>query len=88
ESEKAPGTFTTTVATRSRWRRRLRQPKSLVARIVLNVILVLFALLFLYPFAWLIAASFKPRGEVFDNALIPRPSCRRTTSRCGISSRC
>lgn len=72
ESEKALGTFTTTVATRSRWRRRLRQPKSLVARIVLNVILVLFALLFLYPFAWLIAASFKPRGEVFDNALIPK----------------
>ena len=57
---------------RSRWRRRLRQPKSLVARIVLNIILVLFALLFLYPFAWLIAASFKPRGEVFDNALIPK----------------
>ena len=26
---------------------------------------------FLYPFAWLLAASFKPRGEVFDNKLIP-----------------
>ena len=32
----------------------------------------LFALLFLYPFAWLLAASLKPRGEVFDNALIPK----------------
>ena len=29
-------------------------------------------LLFLYPFAWLLAASFKPRGEVFDNSLIPK----------------
>ena len=31
-----------------------------------------FALLFLYPFAWLLAASLKPRGEVFDNSLWPR----------------
>lgn len=31
-----------------------------------------FALLFLYPFVWLIAASLKPRGEVFDNRLIPK----------------
>lgn len=30
-----------------------------------------FALLFMYPFAWLLAASLKPRGEVFDNRLIP-----------------
>jgi multiple sugar transport system permease protein len=36
------------------------------------VLLILFSLLFLYPFAWLLAASFKPRGEVFDNALIPK----------------
>jgi multiple sugar transport system permease protein len=28
-------------------------------------------MLFLYPFAWLVSASFKPRGEVFDNKLIP-----------------
>ncbi len=27
--------------------------------------------MFLYPFAWLLAASLKPRGEVFDNRLIP-----------------
>jgi multiple sugar transport system permease protein len=72
EREKSPGTFTTTVPTRGRWRRRLHQPKSLAGRIVLNVILVLFGLLFLYPFVWLIAASLKPRGEVFDNALIPK----------------
>ena len=57
---------------KSRWRRRLSQPKTLLGRIVLTVILVGFALLFLYPFVWLIAASLKPRGEVFDNSLIPR----------------
>lgn len=28
--------------------------------------------LFLYPLLWLLAASLKPRGEVFDNRLIPR----------------
>lgn len=39
-----------------------------VARLVL---LIGFSALFLYPFAWLLAASLKPRGEVFDNALIP-----------------
>ncbi|WP_372967583.1 carbohydrate ABC transporter permease [Microbacterium sp.] len=57
---------------KSRWRRRLSQPKTLLGRIVLTIILVGFALLFLYPFVWLIAASLKPRGEVFDNSLIPR----------------
>lgn len=65
-------TVAVTVPKRSRWRRNLAQPKSFAARIILSVILVLFALLFLYPFAWLLAASFKPRGEVFDNALIPK----------------
>lgn len=57
---------------KSRWRRSLSQPKSLAGRIGLTILLVGFALLFLYPFAWLLAASLKPRGEVFDNALIPR----------------
>ncbi|GEK81684.1 carbohydrate ABC transporter permease [Agrococcus baldri] len=28
--------------------------------------------LFLYPIVWLLAASLKPRGEVFDNRLIPQ----------------
>ncbi|MBM3716991.1 MAG: carbohydrate ABC transporter permease [Actinobacteria bacterium] len=57
---------------RPRWRRALSQPKTLAGRVVLAIVLVLFALLFLYPFAWLLAASLKPRGEVFDNALIPK----------------
>lgn len=43
-----------------------------IGQVVQWVLLVAFALLFLYPFAWLLAASFKPRGQVFDNALIPK----------------
>src|SRR4051812_45252592 len=34
--------------------------------------LVVCAVVFLYPFLWLVSASFKPRSQVFDNALIPR----------------
>ena len=45
--------------------------KGLVARIFLWIMLAGFAVLFLYPFVWLLAASFKPRGQVFDNRLIP-----------------
>ncbi len=30
-----------------------------------------FSLLFLYPFVWLLSASLKPRGEIFDNRLLP-----------------
>jgi multiple sugar transport system permease protein len=29
------------------------------------------SILFLYPFLWLISASFKPRGDTFDNRLVP-----------------
>lgn len=36
------------------------------------VALTLCAVVFLYPFVWLVSASFKPRSQVFDNALIPR----------------
>lgn len=52
-------------------RRRERRPLHLVARVIVWIITVGFSLLFLYPFAWLLAASFKPRGQVFDNSLIP-----------------
>ncbi|GAA1433343.1 carbohydrate ABC transporter permease [Microlunatus lacustris] len=47
------------------------RPKSVVAKVALWIALVAFSLLFLYPFVWLLAASFKPRGQVFDNKLIP-----------------
>lgn len=40
-------------------------------RVLIVALLVLFGVIFLYPFVWLISASFKPRSEVFDNALIP-----------------
>ncbi|MFF1572216.1 carbohydrate ABC transporter permease [Leifsonia sp. NPDC058292] len=48
------------------------KPKSVIGKVVLWIVLVVFGLLFLYPFAWLLAASFKPRQEVFDNSLWPK----------------
>ncbi|MFP5251825.1 MAG: carbohydrate ABC transporter permease, partial [Actinomycetes bacterium] len=47
-------------------------PLGRVGEAVRWVLLLGCSALFLYPFAWLLAASFKPRGQVFDNALIPR----------------
>jgi multiple sugar transport system permease protein len=47
-----------------------RWPRT-VGSVVVGVLLVGFSLLFLYPLVWLLAASLKPRGEVFDNRLIP-----------------
>jgi multiple sugar transport system permease protein len=35
-------------------------------------LLAFFVLLFLYPFVWLVSASVKTRGDVFDNKLIPK----------------
>jgi multiple sugar transport system permease protein len=46
--------------------------RRLAWKIVVSVLLVLFSVLFIYPFVWLLSASFKPRGEVFDNRLIPK----------------
>ncbi|HZC73117.1 MAG TPA: carbohydrate ABC transporter permease [Jatrophihabitans sp.] len=43
----------------------------LVARLIVIAMLIGFALLFLYPLAWLVAASLKPKENVFDNKLIP-----------------
>jgi multiple sugar transport system permease protein len=40
--------------------------------IVVGVLLTAFSIVFIYPFVWLISASFKPRGDVFDNRLIPK----------------
>ncbi len=40
-------------------------------QVVRWVVLITVSLAFMYPFAWLLAASLKPRGEVFDNRLIP-----------------
>ncbi|NUO99487.1 MAG: carbohydrate ABC transporter permease [Nonomuraea sp.] len=40
-------------------------------RIAAFTALTAFAAVFIYPFVWLLSASFKPRGEVFDNRLLP-----------------
>jgi multiple sugar transport system permease protein len=43
-----------------------------IGKIILWVLLIGFAAVFLYPLLWLLAASLKPRDEVFDNRLIPQ----------------
>ncbi len=40
-------------------------------RVVVLAALVLVTIAFVYPFVWLVSASFKPRSDVFDNRLIP-----------------
>jgi multiple sugar transport system permease protein len=42
-----------------------------VGRVLTWVALGVLGVVFVYPFVWLVSASFKPRGEVFDNRLIP-----------------
>ncbi len=42
-----------------------------IGQLIRWALLILISIAFLYPFAWLLAASLKPRGEVFDNKLIP-----------------
>src|SRR5215213_11201174 len=39
---------------------------------LLYVVLGRITLAFVYPFLWLLSASFKPRSQVFDNRLIPK----------------
>jgi multiple sugar transport system permease protein len=53
-------------------RRKARPPRARAARLLLWTVLTVISAGFLYPLVWLISASFKPRAEVFDNALIPR----------------
>jgi multiple sugar transport system permease protein len=40
-------------------------------RVLVVAALVACTVVFIYPFIWLVSASFKPRGEVFDNKIIP-----------------
>lgn len=42
------------------------------ARVPVLVALVALTVVFVYPLVWLLSASFKPRGEIFDNQLIPQ----------------
>ena len=49
-----------------------KQPLRITPKVVATWLgLTAFTVVFLYPFVWLVSASFKPRGEVFDNKLIP-----------------
>ena len=53
-------------------RRWLRRPEaSWISRIVFVLVLIGLSIIFVYPFLWLLSASFKVKSEVFDNALIP-----------------
>jgi multiple sugar transport system permease protein len=52
------------------WYRR-RPNRRGTSQVLFLILLIGLAILFLYPFLWLISASFKPRGDTFDNALIP-----------------
>jgi multiple sugar transport system permease protein len=52
-------------------RRHWYKPRTIIGKVVVWIVLIGFALAFLYPFAWLLAATFKPRADVLDNLLIP-----------------
>jgi len=49
-----------------------REVGNRLGRWLLYLALTAVTVAFIYPFVWLLSASFKPRGEVFDNRLIPR----------------
>jgi multiple sugar transport system permease protein len=52
--------------------RRLWRQRTTPKALAFVVLLAATTLLFLYPFVWAISASLKPRGQVFDNRLIPQ----------------
>lgn len=47
------------------------QGRSRVGQVLRWVVMLALAVVFTYPLLWLVSASLKPRGEVFDNKLIP-----------------
>jgi multiple sugar transport system permease protein len=51
--------------------RRSPRGRGRVAAWPLYAALAAVTVVFVYPFVWLVSASFKPRSEVFDNKLIP-----------------
>jgi multiple sugar transport system permease protein len=69
-AESDPGARSAAAPSENRfpWYRR----RTLGGQVALWSLLVAFSVLFLYPFAWLLAATFKPREHVFDNRLIPK----------------
>jgi multiple sugar transport system permease protein len=51
---------------------RPRPDASWLWKALLVLLLIGLSILFLYPFEWLAAAAFKPRGETFDNTFLPQ----------------
>jgi len=49
-----------------------RGPFGRLKTLLFLILLTGISVLAIYPFVWLISASFKPQGDVFDNRLIPR----------------
>src|SRR3954451_20837678 len=48
-------------------------PRRIAERILFFALMILFTLMFVYPFIWLMSASLKTTTQVFDNNLIPIP---------------
>ncbi len=70
-SNTGPGT--TAAPPRPRKRRRLEwwRVREMIFEAMRWLLLLFLAVVFMYPLLWLVSASLKPRGEVFDNRLIP-----------------
>ena len=71
DPEKTPPESGTAQVVQSPPRPRRRGGRRTVVRVLVIAALSLLGVVFVYPFVWLISASFKPRGQVFDNRLIP-----------------
>src|SRR5688572_9842624 len=52
--------------------RRRRSRRDWVGQVLFVVLLITAAVIFVYPFIWLLSASFKDGSEVFNGALLPR----------------
>jgi multiple sugar transport system permease protein len=63
----APAVYTGSKVGQTRSSRFWRIP----GQVIRWLLLIGVSLLFIYPLVWLVSASLKPRGEVFDNRLIP-----------------
>jgi multiple sugar transport system permease protein len=57
----------TTAPTRRGW----RPSESRIKQLPFLLLLLVFSVLFIYPFLWLVSSSLKPRAYVFSNRLIP-----------------
>jgi multiple sugar transport system permease protein len=53
-------------------KRKWYRPTSIIGRVLMWIATIVLGAAFLYPLLWLLATTFKPRGDVFDNRLIPK----------------